>query len=94
MLEDYIYTLYPYIKIIHIIAVISWMAGLLYLPRLFVYHTQITKNKEANEVFKTMEKRLLRIIMLPASILTWLTGLLLAYIIGFKTNISSGIFML
>lgn len=86
MFEDYIYTVYPYIKIIHIVAVISWMAGLLYLPRLFVYHTQIVKNKEANILFKTMERRLLKIIMLPASIITWLTGLLLAYIIGFKTN--------
>ena len=86
MPEDFIYRIYPYIKIIHIVSIIAWMAGLLYLPRLFVYHTQISQNKITNDLFKIMEKRLLKIIMLPASIMTWLSGLSMAYILGFKEN--------
>ena len=63
------------LKFIHIIGVISWMAGLLYLPRIFVYHSEKNITKETSEIFKTMERRLYRYIMIPAAILTWLSGL-------------------
>lgn len=63
-------------KALHIISVISWMAGMLYLPRLFVYHSQVSdSNMEMYDTFLTMERKLLRFIMLPAMILTFLTGL-------------------
>jgi putative membrane protein len=64
-----------WIKALHVIAVISWMAGLLYLPRLYVYHSQVEIGSAPSEIFKTMEHRLLRFIMNPAMILTWLLGL-------------------
>ena len=70
-------TLYLYIKAFHIISVISWMAGMLYLPRLFVYHANMQNSEEANNNFILMEARLLRFIMNPAMILTWLFGLVL-----------------
>jgi putative membrane protein len=70
--------LYAWLKALHIIAVISWMAGMLYLPRLFVYHTQVAVGSEASELFKIMERRLLRYIINPAMIATWVLGLLLA----------------
>jgi putative membrane protein len=70
-----------WIKALHVLAVISWMAGMLYLPRLFVYHVSATG--ETSETFKTMERRLLKAIMTPAMIVTWLTGLYLAYAEGF-----------
>lgn len=60
-------------------AVISWLAGLFYLPRLFVYHADATAGSEASETFKVMEHRLIRIIMTPAMLVTWITGLLLAW---------------
>lgn len=63
------------IQSLHIISVISWMAGLLYLPRLFVYHAQTTVGSEASETFKVMERKLLRYIMTPAMIATWVFGL-------------------
>lgn len=66
-----------WIRAIHIIAVISWMAGLLYLPRLFVYHTRVAPGGEQDQLFQLMETRLLRIIMNPAMILSWVFGLLL-----------------
>jgi putative membrane protein len=72
--------LYLWLKAFHIIAVIAWMAGLLYLPRLFVYHADAEKGSVQSETFKVMEGRLLRIIMNPAMILTWLFGLSLAYV--------------
>lgn len=65
--------MYLWAKALHIIAVISWMAGLLYLPRLFVYHCQVGPGAQSG-VFKTMERRLSRYIMAPAMIVTWLTG--------------------
>lgn len=65
---------YLLLKALHIIAVIAWMAGLLYLPRLFVYHAGAAKGSELSETLKTMEFRLLRYIMAPASIATWLFG--------------------
>jgi len=70
-------TLYPYIKTLHIIAVISWMAGMLYLPRLFVYHAESQIGSIQSETFKLMEHRLLKIIINPAMIVTWLAGILL-----------------
>ncbi|MCF8462902.1 MAG: protoporphyrinogen oxidase HemJ [Rickettsiaceae bacterium] len=75
---------YEVIKAIHIIAVISWMAGMLYLPRIFVYHTSVKANSETSEVFKKMERRLMRFIMNPAIIIVYITGLLNAYIYGIE----------
>jgi putative membrane protein len=76
--------LYDIVKILHITAVISWLAGLLYLPRIFVYHTQVAVGSESDKIFQTMERRLLRFIMLPAMILTFIFGLYLASEIGFE----------
>ena len=70
-------------KAIHLIAVISWMAGLLYLPRIFVYHAENIEFRKISEVFKTMEKKLYFYIMTPAMILSWIFGLLLIGSIGF-----------
>jgi putative membrane protein len=70
-------------KAIHVIAVISWMAAMFYMPRLFVYHSKPNITKEMDEIFKLMEKRLLRIIMTPSMIITYIFGLLVAYIYGF-----------
>jgi putative membrane protein len=70
---------YDWVKAIHVIAVIAWMAGMLYLPRLFIYHCDASKGSETSETFKVMERRLLRIIMNPAMILTWVLGLWLAW---------------
>jgi protoporphyrinogen IX oxidase len=69
--------MYLWLKALHIIAVISWMAGMLYLPRLFVYHTAAKPGSEQSETFKVMEHRLLRFIMMPAMIVTWLVGIVL-----------------
>jgi putative membrane protein len=69
---------YLWVKAVHVIAVISWMAGLLYLPRLFVYHTQVARKSEASELFKVMERRLLKAIMTPAAVLAWALGLVMA----------------
>jgi protoporphyrinogen IX oxidase len=66
-------------KAVHVIAVIAWMAGLLYLPRLFVYHAQAEPGSQQSETFKVMESRLLRVIMNPAMIVVWITGGLLAW---------------
>ena len=73
--------LYLLYKSLHIIAVISWMAGLLYLPRIFVYHAEASHFSQI-EVFKIMEKRLYNFIMMPAMILSWLFGLLLIHSLG------------
>lgn len=70
---------YPWAKAIHVIAVISWMAGMLYLPRLFVYHAQATKGSPQSETFKVMERRLLRAIINPAMVVTWAFGIWLAW---------------
>lgn len=67
--------MYEWIKALHVVAVIAWMAGLLYLPRLFVYHTQAAAGSNTSETFKVMERRLLKAIMNPAMIVTWLAGL-------------------
>lgn len=66
--------MYLWIKALHVIAVISWMAGMLYLPRLFVYHSEVTSSAQS-EIFKKMERRLLRFIMTPAMVVAWLAGL-------------------
>jgi putative membrane protein len=68
---------YLWLKGLHIIAVIAWMAGMLYLPRLFVYHASAKVGSEQSETFKVMEQRLLRYIMTPAMIATWLLGMVL-----------------
>jgi putative membrane protein len=80
-------SLYLTLKAIHIIAVVSWMVGLLYLPRLFVYHVE-NKNDQTSKVFKVMEKRLMKIIMNPAMIITWITGLSIWLILGLETIFS------
>jgi len=69
---------YPWIKALHIVAVIAWMAGMLYLPRLFVYHAGVPAGSSQSELFKLMERRLLRIIINPAMIATFVLGLALA----------------
>ena len=71
--------LYDWIKALHVIAVVSWMAGMLYLPRLMVYHCVADKGAVQSETFKVMERRLLKAIINPAMIVTWLAGLWLAY---------------
>ena len=73
--------LYLLFKSLHLIAVISWMAGLLYLPRIFVYHSEATHDSQKN-VFKTMERRLYNYIMMPAMLLSWLFGILLIHSLG------------
>ena len=75
--------LYLVIKSLHLIAVISWMAGLLYLPRIFVYHVENFEKKETTAIFETMEKRLYNFIMRPAMLFSWIFGIILIYIIGF-----------
>ena len=80
----YIMNSYLLLKSLHLIAVISWMAGLLYLPRIFVYHVENLKNKNISSVFKTMEKKLYFYIMMPAMLLSWLFGALLLHNIGFS----------
>ena len=68
---------------LHLIAVISWMAGLLYLPRIFVYHSEANHDSQ-KQVFKTMERKLYNYIMMPAMLLSWLFGILLIYSLGFN----------
>ena len=75
--------LYLFFKSLHLIAVISWMAGLLYLPRIFVYHTE-AKDESQKNIFKIMERKLYNYIMMPAMLLSWLFGILLIHNIGFS----------
>src|SRR6188768_3980459 len=77
--------MYEWIKALHIIAVISWMAGMLYLPRLFVYHCEAEPGSRQSETFKVMERRLLRAIINPAMVVTWALGLWLAWDGGWLT---------
>jgi len=74
---------YLLFKSLHLIAVISWMAGLLYLPRIFVYHVENINDQNSTNIFKTMEKKLYFYIMIPAMILSWIFGLVLISIVGF-----------
>ena len=76
---------YLLFKSLHLIAVISWMAGLLYLPRIFVYHAETSNNKDKYDTFLTMERRLLLYIMNPSMILSWIFGLLLLHSVGLST---------
>jgi protoporphyrinogen IX oxidase len=71
-----------WIKAFHVIAVIAWMSGMLYLPRLFVYHTETTPGSESSERFKVMERKLLRGIVTPSMIAVWILGPLLAWLTG------------
>src|SRR3990170_8900475 len=73
---------YLWIKAVHVIAIISWMAGMLYLPRLFIYHCEAEKGSIQSETFKVMEQRLLTVIINPAMIIAWVAGLWLAWIGG------------
>lgn len=75
----------PWIKALHVLAIISWMAGQLYLPRLMVYHVAAERGSKQSETFKTMERRLLKAIMTPAMVVAWLTGLWMAWsVFAFK----------
>ena len=78
-------TLYDWLKAFHLIAVIAWMAGMLYLPRLFVYHCEAEPGSPQSETFKSMERRLLKVIINPAMIATWALGLWLAWTGGWLT---------
>jgi putative membrane protein len=71
-----------WVKALHVVSVIAWMAGMLYLPRLFVYHAETARGSEASETFKIMERRLLKAIINPAMILVFLTGFILVYLTG------------
>ena len=78
--------LYLTLKALHLISIISWMTGLLYLPRIFVYHSENVNQKESSEIFKIMEKKLFNYIMMPSMILSWLFGILLiGYLFGIYT---------
>jgi protoporphyrinogen IX oxidase len=74
--------IYPWLKALHVIAIIAWMAGMLYLPRLFIYHCDAELGSKQSETFKLMEHRLLTVIMNPAMILSWVLGLWLAWDAG------------
>ena len=76
--------LYPWVKALHVVAVISWMAGLLYLPRLFVYHCGAAPGSAASETFKVMERRLMAAIMTPAMLASWAFGLALIGLLGLE----------
>lgn len=78
-MQDFIATYYLWVQALHLIALISWMAGIFYLPRLFVYHAEAEKGSELSETLKIMERKLLKIIMNPAIIATWIFGLLLLH---------------
>jgi len=75
---------YLLFKSLHLIAVVSWMVGLLYLPRIFVYHVENKEKKEATNIFEVMEKKLFYYIMRPAMIFTWIFGLILIYLNGIE----------
>ena len=77
-MTDLLYALYPWIKAIHVMAVIAWMAGMFYLPRLFVYHAERAEvGSELDRTFQIMEEKLLRVIMNPAMIVAWIAGLIM-----------------
>ncbi len=80
---DFLASVYPWTKALHVIAVISWMAGIFYLPRLFVYHAEaVEKGSPTDALFQTMERKLLRLIMNPAMTATWILGLALVFTPG------------
>ena len=83
MIEDWLASAYPWVKSLHIMAVISWMAGIFYLPRLFVYHAEEAEpGDQLSETLKVMERKLMRVIMNPAMITTWVFGLLMVFTPG------------
>jgi putative membrane protein len=82
MIRDTLASYSDWIKAFHVIAVIAWMSGMLYLPRLFVYHTQVAPGTPESERFKVMETKLLKVIVNPAMIAVWLSGPLLAWVTG------------
>ena len=84
--------LFNILKTIHIFSVIAWMAGLLYLPRIFVYHSDKDIKNETSETFKIMEKKLFNIIMMPAFIVTWISGFSMVYYVGLDTWLFMKIF--
>ena len=73
---------YQWVKIFHVMFVVAWMAGLLYLPRIFVYHSMDETTSETSNVFKLMEKRLYYFIMYPSALILWITGIYMAYVLG------------
>ena len=79
------YSTYNWIKIIHISFMVAWMAGLLYLPRIFVYHKENEKENKAVDIFKLMEHKLYHYIMYPSMIIVWVSGLYLGHVLGFDT---------
>ena len=79
------YSIYNWVKILHISFVIAWMAGLLYLPRLFVYHKENENENKTVAIFKVMERRLYFYIMNPAAVLVWFSGIYLGHVLGFDT---------
>jgi putative membrane protein len=82
-MADFLALAYPWTKALHVISVIAWMAGIFYLPRLFVYHAEsVSQGSEADRLFQTMERKLLRLIMNPAMIATWVFGLALVFTPG------------
>ena len=81
-MTDILITLYPWTKAFHIMSVIAWMAGLFYLPRLYVHHVEQATNAQMDETFQMMQKKLLKLIMNPAMIATWVFGLLLVFTPG------------
>jgi len=81
-MTDFLISLYPWTKALHIISVMAWMAGLFYLPRLFVYHVEQADKDQLPPIFEVMERRLLRAIMNPAMIATWVFGLCLVFTPG------------
>jgi len=82
-MTDILIALYPWTKVLHIVSVVAWMAGLFYLPRLFVYHVeQVGSGGKTDALFQEMERKLLRVIMNPAMIATWVFGLMLVFTPG------------
>lgn len=81
------YAAYPWMKSLHVVAIISWMAGMLYLPRLFVYHCGVAVGSEASETFKVMEHKLLRFIINPAMVVSWVAGLWIAWEMSFYRDV-------
>lgn len=84
--------MYLWVKALHIISVMAWMAGMLYLPRLYVYHASLVLGSDASQLFKTMERRLLRYIINPAMIVAWSFGIWLVIINGFDMMKTEGWF--
>jgi len=83
-MTDHLASIYPWVKALHVVSVMSWMAGLFYLPRLFVYHAEQVQAGlvAAEDLFRTMERRLLQAIMTPAMVATWVFGLMLVFTPG------------